>query len=114
MNQFTPRELSTLLAALRMWQIRNLPAVGDQRLLEVELETLAKSHGAALDEEEMQQLAAKLQSQMPDEKPASTAQCRCCRRQYPLSELEYHNTWEQICKSCLDRRYDSDGRLKQI
>lgn len=61
----TPRELSTLLAALRMWSGRNIPPWWVDDDARAELEVIAKANGPALDAEEIDQLAAKLQSQMP-------------------------------------------------
>lgn len=54
----TPRELDTVLAALRFWQARNLPrTLAGQRMM---MEHIAKQHGPALDAEEIDALCQRL------------------------------------------------------
>lgn len=46
------------------------------------------------------------------EEQEPTSFCRCCRKTLRLSQLEYHDAWEQICQPCLTNRYDENGRLR--
>jgi hypothetical protein len=62
----TPRELGTVLAALRLWQDRNLPVpvgradVADRQEREAMREEIAREHGPALDCEEIDELHQRL------------------------------------------------------
>lgn len=62
-TDFNPRELSTVLAALRLWQDRNQPGgLHPRRLLDLE-QVIATEHGPALDTEEIDELCERLNHQ---------------------------------------------------
>lgn len=62
MNTPTQRELATILAALRRWQVRNTPRTWKEM---EEYETIAREYGPALDTEEIDALCERLNIREP-------------------------------------------------
>lgn len=70
MNTLTPRQLSTVLAALRLWQDRNLPSSADLSGRIEACEATAREHGPSLDVEEIDALCLQLNApQVPQASP---------------------------------------------
>lgn len=110
MNTTSDRELDTILAALRFWQARNVPRPSPSRRAAEEI--IAKEHGPALDDEEIDALCQRLgQPAQPD--PRFVQLVRHCLDTLNSSDAEHAQFMDSGADS-IQLFWDQEHQIKAL